>query len=440
VLELREEENLQAPEIPDREARWALLERLSASTQLRRSARLQELLFFLVKRSLDDPCERLHEQEIGARIFNRPDSYDTSVDNIVRTNVSDLRRRIEAYFNSDGASEKLLVEIPRGSYSPVFKYRTAEPDTSSAVPPQTQTVVTEAVAPAQVIAPSSLRVWKTALAVAAGALILALAAACIFWSQYRALRQSVYAWQYRPTVAALWNAILGANPNTDVVISDAGIGLTEALSHQTFTLDQYLAHSYFQQLQAQPGSPDMHAGLNRILSWNLASPDEFLLARRILALDPVGKDLHLYNARNYTPDLIKHDNVILIGARKTNPWDELFDNRMNFITEFDSPRVVNRHPAAGEQAVYPEAGSVDYCVIAYLPNPDGNGVVLLIDGTNSEATEAAGDFLLSEDQLSNFQKMLHVSEWPYFQVLLKVSSVRGTPLTTTVEAYRVNPR
>jgi hypothetical protein len=440
MLELREEENLPAAEMPDRQACWALLERLNASAQLRRSARLQELLFFLVKRTLDEGCDRLHEQEIGARIFNRPDSYDTSVDNIVRTNVSDLRKRIEAYFNSEGTSEKLLVEIPRGSYIPVFRYRVAEPDPSESIPPLAQKVLTEpATATPQPAPPATESHWKTVAAFVAGVLILALAVACVyFWTQYRTLRQSIYAWQYRPSVAALWNGILSTNPSTDVVISDDTIGLTEALSRQTFTLDQYLARSYFGQPKGDSYSPDMHAAINKILSWNLASPDEFMLARRILALDPLNKQLHLYNARNYMPDLIKHDNVILIGARKTNPWDEIFDNRMNFITEFDSPRVVNRAPAAGEQAVYPQTGSVGYCVIAYLPNPDRNGVVLLIDGTNAEATEAAGDFLLSEDQLSAFKRMLHVSELPYFQVLLKVSSVRGTPLTTTIEAYRAS--
>lgn len=80
--------------------------------------------------------------------------------------------------------------------------------------------------------------------------------------------------------------------------------------------------------------------------------------------------------------------------------------------------------------------SVDDCVVAYLPNLDHNGIILLIEGTGAEATEGAGDFLLTEDQLSNFKKMLHVNKLPYLEVLLKVSSVRGTPLTATIEAYR----
>lgn len=64
---------------------------------------------------------------------------------------------------------------------------------------------------------------------------------------------------------------------------------------------------------------------------------------------------------------------------------------------------------------------------------------MLIEGTDAEASEAAGDFLLSDDQLSSFKKLIHVEKIPYFEVLLKVSSVPGTPLTASVEAYRAYP-
>jgi hypothetical protein len=435
-----EESTVQITELPDSESCWALVERVAASTQLRRAARLQELLFYIGKRSLKDGCDRLHEQEIGVQVFGRPEAYDTSADNIVRTNVSDLRKRIEAYFNTEGAEEPLLLEIPRGSYLPVFRYRSAEAEPETDAPQNQRPHGSESPAAAPEAEPVPVHTrWMPAALFAAGLLILVLTIACVhFWSQYHSLRRSIYPWQYSPTVAALWSQILNANPNTDVVISDTGIGMVEALSHDRFPLNSYLSHSYISQLQAEKLSPDMHAALNRIMAWNLASPDEFMLARRLLALDPLGKNIHLYNARNYMPDLIKRDNVILIGARKSNPWDELFDSRMNFITEFDSPRVINRTPAAGEQATYLPSDSEGYCVVAYLPNADNNGIVLLIEGTNAEATEAAGDFLLSEDQLSNFKRMLHVSELPYFQVLLKVSSVRGTPLTTTIESYRIS--
>jgi hypothetical protein len=142
------------------------------------------------------------------------------------------------------------------------------------------------------------------------------------------------------------------------------------------------------------------------------------------------------------PDLTNRDNVILIGGKISNPWDDLFEGHMNFTVNFDndgSITVLNRAPAAGEPATYAQSNSVQYCVIGYLPNPGHNGQVLLIEGTGAEATEAAGNFLLSEKQLSGFKKALHVERLPYFEVLLKVSSVQGTPLNATVEAYRAYP-
>jgi hypothetical protein len=134
--------------------------------------------------------------------------------------------------------------------------------------------------------------------------------------------------------------------------------------------------------------------------------------------------------------------VILIGGRLSNPWDDLFEGRMNFTVRFDnsgSNVVVNRAPTAGEQSSYTQMNSLQYCVIGYLPKPNHNGIVLLIEGTGAEATEAAGDFLLSESQLSNLKKTFNTDRFPYFEALLKVTSVEGTPLTATVEAYRTYP-
>ena len=125
---------------------------------------------------------------------------------------------------------------------------------------------------------------------------------------------------------------------------------------------------------------------------------------------------------------------------------ELFDNRLNFAVAADSKNpqtIINRSPTPGEQSIYgvTDTGgyAVGYCAIAYLPNTGQNGKVLLIEGTSSEATEAGGEFLLSEDQLANFQRTLHVAKFPYFEVLLKTSQVRNTPITATIVAYRSYP-
>ena len=434
----------QVDELPDYETCWALLERVAASPQLKRAARMQELLFYIGKRSLKDGSETVHEQEIGVEVFRRPENYDTSVDNIVRTNVSDLRKRIESYFESEGKDETLVMEIPRGSYLPVFKSRPAAPRiTDEPIPFQVGAAHDPAVMAAEMQRASRQNRWMLAALIVSGLSAIVLAAACAFlWIQYRNLHRSLYAWQYQPSVSALWSGILNASPDTDVVLADASFGLLQDVEKKSFQFNDYLNRSYISQLQTQNASPDLHAALQRIATWNLGDQDDFKLARRILALDPLGTRIHLYNARGYLPDLTRRDNVILIGGRISNPWDDLYESHMNFVTNFstDGPiTVVNHAPIGGEQKVYAQTDSTQYCVVSYQPNPDQNGVVLLIEGTGAEATEAAGDFLLSEEQLSALRKLFHGVKFPYFEVLLKVSSVPGTPLAATVEAYRAYP-
>jgi hypothetical protein len=429
------------------ESRWALIERIAASSQLRRANRLQELLHFLGERSLDDGCESLHEQAIGVSVFGRPESYDTSADNIVRTNVSELRKRLQAYFDSEGRDELLTLEIPRWNYVLSFRERPLPVPAAFPIAPDVAREITAAEATRQASAVRAQPRWVLFVAGAAIVLFIGLATAClILWNRYRAaslqyatLHRSIYGWQYDPQVAELWNGILNARADTDIVLADASFGLLQDINRKSFSLDDYLNRSYVQQLRGQHLSPDLRAALDRITSWNLGSQDEFMLARRILALDPSGNNIRLYSARNYMPALTKRDSVILIGGRLSNPWQELFGLHSNFAVDFapnGSIAVTNRNPQANEAASYVQTASAQYCVISYGPNTEHSGIVLLIQGTDAEATEAAGDFLLSGEKLAAFKKILRVSHLPYFEVLLRVSSVPGTPLTTSIEAYR----
>ncbi len=102
-----------------------LVDRVAASRYINKSARLRDLLLYLCDRVFEGLAEEIHEQEIGHKVFGRPPDYDTSSDNIVRVHVSMLRKRLEQYFGSEGAHEPVILEIPRGNYTPVFRERTA---------------------------------------------------------------------------------------------------------------------------------------------------------------------------------------------------------------------------------------------------------------------------------------------------------------------------
>jgi len=441
---------LPGEELPYSEACWALLERIVASPQLKRAARLREFLLFVGQRSIKDGLEQIHEQEIGSKVFGRPADYDTSLDNSVRVNASELRKRIEDYFESDGAAETLVMEVPRGSYKPVFRQRVVEPPIQAGTTAEVSPGAGTSALPARDAQETHLRTAATVerrLLMLAGVLIVALAAGClVLWTENHALHRSQNAWQGTPAVGSLWSGILGARPSTDIILADTSFALIEDITKRSIPLNDYLSRNYVSKIQSPDLSQDRRVDLGMIMQRNNGSLGDFRAAQRILALDPPGKNFHLYSARDYTPALVKQDNIILIGARKSNPWVDLFAGSLNFTAEYDLSKSIdyikNKAPAAGEQEIYaaqPSPSSGGYCVVAYLPNPQQSGKVVILAGTDSAATEGAGNFITSEDQLSRFENMLHVNTLPYFEVVLKTTNLNGTPIDEKIIAYRTYP-
>lgn len=176
------------------------------------------------------------------------------------------------------------------------------------------------------------------------------------------------------------------------------------------------------------------------------------MAEHLDDLDPLNTQIHMYFARGYNPVFLKRDNVVLFGTRLSNPWMEIYENRLVFPVQRNpnvadavsagEPReiIANRTPASGEQATYAPSGAVGYCSTAYFPNPERTGRVLLIEGTSSEAAEGCGDFLLSEPGMENLQKKLGGTGFPYFQALLRTSQLIDTPITATIVAARSFPK
>ena len=424
----------------DSAARWALLQRVVASPQLRRAARMREFLQFVGQRALKDGCDQIHEQEIGSEVFGRPLGYDTSVDNIVRVNATDLRKRVEDYFLTDGQHETLVFEIPRGSYKPVFRLRGVEPESASA-PVQAEPQLPDE--PSAALSPAG-----RPLLMAAGVVILLLAVACGWlWEENQSMLRPHYASRSTPAIASFWSEFLGARPDTDVILADTSFSLVEDITRKPIPLSEYLNHAYLSRIASPTLSQDRRDDLALIVQRNYGSLGDFHVAQDIIALDPLAKTLHLYYARDYTPPLLKEDNLILIGSRKSNPWVDLFAGQLNFAVEYDpdsfTSYVRNAAPAPGEQQSYMTPPAPDpttgYSVVAYLPNTARNGKVLIIAGTGSEATEGAGEFLTSEDSMANFRRLLHVKTLPYFEVLLKTTHLNSTPMSASVVAYRTYP-
>ncbi len=74
-----------------------------------------------------DPVVAYEEAEIRTAVFGRSPDADDPEDTLVRVQASQLRKRLQVYFATEGADEPTVIEVPKGSYSPVFKPRPPEP-------------------------------------------------------------------------------------------------------------------------------------------------------------------------------------------------------------------------------------------------------------------------------------------------------------------------
>jgi hypothetical protein len=425
---------------PSVDERRALIERVAASAHFRRSARLRDFLLYVGGQSLKDGCPEINEQEIGSKVFGRPSSYDRSQDNIVRVNATELRKRIELYFASEGAHESLVLEIPRGGYRPIFHRRLPETQDRLALTPKMPLLEDSALA----VREGS----RNRLHILWGTVSLALAIACLMlFQQNRTMRHAIYTWEGKPAVAALWTDFVHSHQEIDIVLPDASVSLTEDIIGHPMSLSDYLNHNYMRLPQSLNLSSDRIADLNGIFAHNLVTMGDFRAAQQILALTPLSPSLHLTFSRFYTADSVKRNSFILIGGKKANPWVRLFDDQMNFSLDYDNEHsqsfIANRHPQAGEQTTYAAAmdpnAFIGYSVIAFLPNPSRTGNVIILAGTDSDATSAAAEFLTSEEQLGKFQSTLHLQKLPYFEGLLKTSRLSGTSFNAELLAYRAYP-
>lgn len=429
-----------AEDLPTLEERRALVERVAASEQFSRSARLRDFLLYVGKQSLKEGYPEIHEQEIGARVFGRPVTYDRSSDNIVRVNATELRKRIESYFESTGAAEQLVFEIPRGGYRLIFHRRPLGQPENTALAQVEQ--MPESVRAAEIAdhersrRPGNIRRWVWPV------VSMSLAVVCaLLYVHNRALRKAVYPWEGQPALAAFWNGFLDPHRQTDLVLPDDSFSVMEDITHSPFTLGDYIPRAFVQQVQSSSMSADRKEDINQVLNHNLVTLGAVRAAQAMIAEIPATYPHFLTHARYFTADQIKRDNVVLIGGKKAVPWDDLFDDQLNFVTDYDYARKVaivrNRHPKPGEQAVYDDSGAS--AVIAYLPNPSHSGNIIILAGTDSDATGAAAAFLTSEDKMERLRTTFHTTSFPYFEVLLKTSRLSGTFFDAEPVAFRTYP-
>jgi tetratricopeptide (TPR) repeat protein len=110
--------------VPAAEIR-AQLDLILRSRAFIQSHRIRRFLQFVVEESLLGQPHRLKEYLIGLEVFDRREAFDPRVDSIVRVEARRLRYKLEEYYRTEGREDGIRIVLRKGSYVPIFEYRSA---------------------------------------------------------------------------------------------------------------------------------------------------------------------------------------------------------------------------------------------------------------------------------------------------------------------------
>jgi hypothetical protein len=392
--------------------------RILESRHVARAPLLSSFLSYICRRTLEEGAGRISEYEIGVNVFRRPADFRPREDNIVRTYARHLRKRLQEYYDTEGSSDAIRIEIPKGGYVPLFTRQTPPSPRHEGASAE---AVEEPAGDTRVARPKiHLGIWVMALLLLAG-YSLAL---------YRfAVRQ-----QQRPAAGemqsplhAMWSRLLTRDRDTLVVPSDVSFVILQQANHRVFSLSEYL--DWYAERNA-----DRHLAMAYLRDEPYTSVLNLHFVSDLERLPEAASErLTVRAAKDVRLDDVRDSNAILLGSNYSNPWDELFSQQLNFqfVNHPGENRywIVNRAPARGEAGTYEAANSNHahrtYAVIAFLPNPRRTGSVLLVEGIDAAGTQAATDMLFTSADLQPVlqRAMTAQGQLHSFEVLIEANTL-----------------
>ncbi|MBN2629917.1 MAG: hypothetical protein JXR75_05195 [Rhodobacteraceae bacterium] len=196
----------------------AQVARIMQSPDFDATARERRFLQYVVDETLEGRAARIKAYSVATDVFERDSNFDPQNDPIVRIEAGRLRRALERYYLTSGASDALLITISKGGYVPMFVRR--EPQRTE-MPVETPTLA-EPAPPTGVAAPPSQTLWRrAALGVALGVLICAAVFATI---------SDRFAWPAQPSKLDLPRVLV--TRFGDIGTSDTSLAIATGLTQE----------------------------------------------------------------------------------------------------------------------------------------------------------------------------------------------------------------
>ena len=381
-----------------------LVQRVLASPGFANSEALRRFLLFITEHAIGGTAENIKEQRIGAEVLGRKSDYDPAADNIVRVRAHELRQKLARYFATAGSDEPVVITIPKGTYVPAFQPREGVAATSAELERAPRDSVREPYRPS--------------------------------WSETQ-----------RTAMRDLWGQFFQrGEQELMVVAADASFALWQDLTGQNLSLGEYLSRKYF-----DIGEPL----LREVAVRRCVAPADLVISLNMVSVsEAFGARVQSQYARNVSMAEFRTGNAVILGSRRSNPWVQLFETRLNFVlasTDASAgPRFENRAPQEREPASFgiPCRFDIDgtertemesYALVGLVPNLSDTGKVLILEGLNMEGTEAAGEAVTNAERLAELLHDIgHRPGTPVrpFEALLRFTSIPGGYVSPKVIAHR----
>jgi hypothetical protein len=343
------------------------------------SKRYPALLNYVVEQTLIGNASELKERSIGIEVFGRAPTYDANADPVVRITAGEVRKRLSIYYYEAAHSSEMVIELPIGSYVPLFRQPDlpAEPTTAVLLEPEPDR---------QPIAPPA--------------------------PEPPAARQRQLGWVWFVGMAALTCAAgiaigLRIHPPPPVEppskMERFWEPFTSSLDPTTFCLGEPAKNINMDSLDSfdAPVSPPepqkLYVRLH--LSGNLALADVITLTRAASTLETRHKNFRVVPASAASFAQLREGPIVLIGAFD-NIWTLRVTQKLRFGFESKDGVALIVDRKSPQQTTWATAWDLpyqklsrDYAIVARIHDRTTGQPVIIAAGISEEGTEAAGEIL-----------------------------------------------
>lgn len=365
------------------------LERLLAHPLFANSKRYPALLAYIVEQTLLGNSAELKERCIGIEVFGRAPTYDANADPIVRITAGEVRKRLSLYYYDSAHNGELIIELPIGSYVPVF--RSAGPSVPPSLPVPEPDNEARDPAPATIApvveVPRARGVrWVWVIALAAAACAAGVATGLRIHPS--------------PPVEPLSNVDRFWQP-----ITSSANPATFCLGEPAKNIDTDSINSFDAPVPPTPQPQQLYVRLH--LSGNLALADVITLTRTAATLAGRHKSFRVVPASVATFAQLREGPIVLIGAFD-NIWTLRVTQKLRFGFESKNGEALlvdrkspNRTSWATAWDLPYQKLSRDYAIVARIHDSTTGQPVVIAAGISEEGTEAAGEILYNPEYLNS---------------------------------------